>query len=202
MLIITFLLLMLSCFEPPTSNNVSIATPETNIQFLEHEFLETNSASPKLRSYWASSPNILICDDVVPTRKVKAAVEFWNRLGYSFGKINDEPSQYECMQQKTNQIVFQLPTQMISLGNNLAITKTYIEKSQNINLRAEIYILPKSHEKILVVEHELGHAIGWGHTGGSYHLMNPRWERIGHHTSGLNKREHDNQVALILSSKR
>mgnify|MGYP003739313863 CR=1 FL=1 len=197
MLIITFFLLMLSCFEPATTNNASTPMPETSIQLLEHEFLETNSPSPKLRSYWVSTPDILICDNVVPTRKVKAAAEFWSQLGYSFGEINDEPSQYECMQRKTNQIVFQLPTQGIAFENNLALTKTYIEKSQSINLRAEIYILPKSHEKILVVEHELGHALGWGHTGGSYHLMNPRWERIGHHTRGLNKKEHDRQVALI-----
>tara|TARA_B100000131_G_scaffold101752_3_gene98800 strand:+ start:222 stop:863 length:642 start_codon:yes stop_codon:yes gene_type:complete len=191
-----FFLMLLSCFDfYPQKENTS--QPQTSVEFLETEFMEINFSKPRVKSYWVTTPDIIICDRVVPIRKVKAAVEFWNRLGYTFGEIKEESDAYQCMQQRTNEIVFKLPSTIIPIGDNLAVTRTYIEKNQRINLRAEIYIWPRSHQKILVIEHELGHAIGWSHTGISYHLMNPRWERIGHHTSGLNKREYIIQAEIL-----
>jgi predicted Zn-dependent protease len=153
-------------------------------------FVPTASRSPALTGYWLEPPNIKICDRVVSISKAQRAIRFWERLGYQFGEITHETNIMNCRPTagKIGEIVIQLPTARISMDDNLALTKTYRETTTNINLRAEIFITPFAAEKLLTLEHEIGHALGWSHVNSSYHLMNPEWRHIGHNSRGLHHR--------------
>jgi hypothetical protein len=153
-------------------------------------FVPASSRSPTLTGYWRQPPDIKICDRVVSTSKAQRALRFWTRLGYQFGTVTHETNVMNCgpTAGAIGEIVIQLPTADINMNDNLALTKTYRETNTNLNLRAEIYVTPFAAQKLLTLEHEIGHALGWSHVNSSYHLMNPQWKYIGHSTRGLEHR--------------
>jgi hypothetical protein len=72
------------------------------------------------------------------------------------------------------------PTEVLVIGD------TYV-KSGNI-MKAKIFILPKYARKARVLEHEVGHALGWKHYPQKFHIMHPTWQLSGYESRGLKKR--------------
>jgi len=182
-----FLLIFLSgCSNTFDTNDQvrTIRSPESIV------FVPAANRSPGLTGYWSQPPRIKICDRVISVNKVRRALRFWERLGYQFGNVTHETNVMNCGPTAgvIGEIVIQLPTARVNMNDNLALTKTYRETNTNINLRAEIFITPFAAEKLLTLEHEIGHALGWSHVNSSYHLMNPTWRHIGHNTRGLHHR--------------
>ena len=52
-------------------------------------------------------------------------------------------------------------------------------------MKAKIFIFPKAASKERVLEHEIGHALGWPHINRPYHIMNSNWHTGGHNSGGL-----------------
>ena len=73
-------------------------------------------------------------------------------------------------------------------ANNMAATKLYTEKSTGHIAKAMISIYPKYERKERVLEHEIGHALGWSHYNKKFHIMNPSWQEGGYDHAGLRKR--------------
>ncbi|MBC8409287.1 MAG: matrixin family metalloprotease, partial [Rhodobacteraceae bacterium] len=48
-----------------------------------------------------------------------------------------------------------------------------------------ISIHPFTANKKLVLEHELGHALGWRHYNQKMHIMFPRYESLGNHSQDV-----------------
>ena len=144
--------------------------------------------SPSVGSYWMYNPDIKICGDSGAREfRVRQALGFWERLGYEFGSVE---FQRECIGEPASGVItIALVTSDIQIGSHLAVTRTFSYTSTREILKSVIYVMPFNANRELLLEHEIGHALGWDHYSLSYHVMHPDYARIGHNTRGL--RHHD-----------
>ena len=159
----------------------------------------------KLTSYWPEPPTIKICPDAgVSVERVRYAVRFWERIGYSFGPIIQAPrvTGYPC-QAYMGEIVFRSPTQQelsdAIATHRLGVTKTSFDRTSQQTIMSEIYFQTQvaSHRQ-KIVEHELGHALGWKHHSRSSHIMHPNLDETGLSTIGVSREDYDSRIADIL----
>ncbi len=175
-----FLLLFLFAFQ---SNNVASNYPQY------HQFYRVSKFSQKpVQKYnWIRPPQIRVCENTeISLERVRRAVNYWERLGYEFGKIYLDRFSF-CMNPKENEIAIVLPSQGIP-DDKMAATRVYTSKFTGEIMKAKIFILPRSGRKERVLEHELGHALGWQHYNHRSHIMHPNWWFGGYDSYGLHKR--------------
>tara|TARA_Y100001963_G_scaffold62930_1_gene87729 strand:- start:4886 stop:5416 length:531 start_codon:yes stop_codon:yes gene_type:complete len=174
-----FLLLLLFAFQSP---NIAI---EQN-QYINFFKVSKFSSKPIQKYKWANPPKIRVCETAeVPLSRVRRAVDYWERIGYEFGEIYLDRFSF-CMNAKDNEIAIVLPSQ--GLGDDkMAATRVYTSKLTGEIIKAKIFIYPRSARKERVLEHELGHALGWQHYNHRNHMMHPNWWRGGYDSYGLRK---------------
>lgn len=142
---------------------------------------------PQQSAVWADAPTIRVCTDSgVSVTRVTRAVKYWERLGYTFGSITGDPFSM-CMTPKHGEIIITIPEGGFS-STHMAATRLYTAKTSGEIVRAKIQILPHNARKDRVLEHELGHALGWSHYRQRYHIMHPTWKDGGYDSYGLRKR--------------
>ena len=61
--------------------------------------------------------------------------------------------------------------------NTLALTKRRVRLGSIVAV--QIYFQPGSQNLDLIIEHELGHAFGYGHYDMKSHIMHSQYERMG-----------------------
>tara|TARA_E500000331_G_C17079631_1_gene636324 strand:- start:33 stop:308 length:276 start_codon:yes stop_codon:yes gene_type:complete len=91
------------------------------------------------------------------------------------------------MNARDNEITITLPSQGV-IDDKMAATRVYTSKLTGEILKAKIYVIPKMAMRERVIEHEIGHALGWQHYNHKNHIMHPNWWYGGHNSYGLNKR--------------
>ena len=142
---------------------------------------------PKRIGAWERVPDIYICKRTpITTQRVDKALNYWKRLGYEFGTIHKD---VDCMIEDTNYgIKISLPDNTLT-SDDLALTRTArITKTQEI-IASHILIHAFAVTKERVLEHEIGHALGWQHYSQRYHMMHPNWYYGGHGSKGLHAKE-------------
>jgi len=172
-----FFLLFLLAFQ--TNNGIS---------YPDHRFYKASyfSQKPYQKYKWTTVPNIRVCQNTeVALSRVQRAVDYWERLGYEFDEVYLDRFSY-CMNPKDNEIAIVLPEQGI-VDDKMAATRIYTSKITGEIIKAKIYILPTSGRKERVLEHEIGHALGWQHYNRKNHIMHPNWWLGGHSSYGLQK---------------
>ena len=133
------------------------------------------------------TPTIIVCEYApISEVQIRSAVSFWKRLGYRFYNTqyksdplnkcqNDSPKGY---------IVIHLVTQGIKMEeSSLAQTRFYMDNTTNQIEWAVIYM--RSDVREIVLEHEIGHALGFLHYNQIDHLMNEKWTMGGWNKEGL-----------------
>ena len=143
-----------------------------------------------LSGRWSTPPKVIICENVVSTARVTRAVNFWKRLGYKFGEIRHETDTLTCAEDIYWAIKITIPSSNDDMTGKIAITQTTRIEPTNENISATIKIWTWGIHKDLVLEHEIGHALGWLHTNERYHIMFPEWVGIGHSTAGVSYRNY------------
>ena len=138
---------------------------------------------------WIVKPNIIICPNA-PVRldRVKQAVDFWKKLGYTFNEIIvAAPDDFSCVREiiLIGEIIIDLVGQDFLVTDHLAITRTWIHKESNEILKAKIEIMSGWGNSERIMEHELGHALGWRDYNRLGHIMHEQWDIGGHNTKGL-----------------
>ena len=141
--------------------------------------------SVPLRSYWKEPPQIVICDGVTTVQRVRAATRFWESIGYKFGKISVDPDPLSCYSDKLGVIKVQLPSTDEPMGNNMATTNTSRFVATGEAIYSTIRIMPYEAGRELILEHELGHALGWMHIRSEGHIMHPECVSVGRKTDGV-----------------
>ena len=142
---------------------------------------------PIQKAEWRDPPNVRVCaTSEVSLTRTSRAVEYWRRLGYSFGTIKKDPLSM-CMNPAAGEIIITLPETGFS-DAHIASTRLYTHTYSGDILKAKIFILPKHARKDRVLEHEFGHALGWSHYRQRYHIMHPSWQYGGFDSYGVRKR--------------
>tara|TARA_A100001011_G_scaffold369907_1_gene425684 strand:- start:883 stop:1407 length:525 start_codon:yes stop_codon:yes gene_type:complete len=138
--------------------------------------------------YWTTNPSVYICKHLrIPRSRISKAISYWERLGYSFEKVTFDHNGPECNGMPSfGSIIITIPGQNFN-QSKMAVTRcTFDSKSREI-LYSEIQIPSFNVTKERVLEHELGHALGWGHSNRKYYIMNENWKLGGYDSSGLSK---------------
>jgi hypothetical protein len=176
-----------------TNDNIIVTTYHGSISRVSFPKSRRNI---DIGSYWFFGPDIRVCKmSGARDIRVRQAVDFWKRLGYQFGNVIYDSNCHT--EPKPREITITLVTNNIHIGSNLAVTRTSSYRSTKEILKSVIYVMPFTANKELVLEHEIGHALGWNHRGTAYHLMNPNYRKIGHNTSGLSHREYTEQISRL-----
>ena len=193
-------LILTGCLSADGDDRVVIATAQAQPD-LTYGLFSTVSwpHRPKVTGWWRSPPDIQLCTESgVTTARLNRALEFWNRLGYTWGTVTVEDNTYTCNSGgRMGEISIILMTQEVISSDHLAITRSARMTATSEIIRSQIYINGYAAKKLLVLEHELGHALGWGHAGSSYHLMNSEWRLIGHRTRGIEHSRYIEENALL-----
>ena len=154
-----------------------------------------------LAGRWASPPVVLVCPDVSLTQqRMKTALAYWEDLGYTFGPTVFMTSGCDST---WGAITFRLPTQEELQGairqHHIATTKRYSFTHAPTNIiSADIYFQDAAASaKPLIVEHEIGHALGWLHAGAEGHIMNAAWKKSGASPSGVSYENYESQKLSV-----
>jgi predicted Zn-dependent protease len=111
------------------------------------------------------------------------AVSYWKRLGYKFGPVIVDTSP-SCMNAYRGEILITLPEAGFD-SSQMASTRVSRRPTNNTIVKAKIFIMPRNARKSRVLEHELGHALGWTHYNQKFHMMHPNWFLGGYDSRGL-----------------
>tara|TARA_R100000008_G_scaffold54998_1_gene33647 strand:- start:213 stop:737 length:525 start_codon:yes stop_codon:yes gene_type:complete len=141
---------------------------------------------PQQRAKWFINPNIRVCDSTEVTySRISRAVRYWENAGYVFDNIITDSSP-DCMNPLHGEIIITIPESGFA-NHHMASTRIYTSTKTGDIVKAKIQILPKNARKERVIEHEIGHALGWMHYRQKSHIMHPTWYLGGYGRYGLRK---------------
>tara|TARA_B100001094_G_scaffold326112_1_gene381649 strand:- start:4416 stop:4937 length:522 start_codon:yes stop_codon:yes gene_type:complete len=134
---------------------------------------------------WKMNPGVTVCGTSgVGASRAQRAIKYWEKLGYRFDYVRMDHT-ISCSEPRYGEIIITLPDQNFKFEDHLASTRVTISNKTKEIVKAKILIFPKSANKERVLEHEIGHALGWPHINQPYHIMNSNWHTGGHNSSGL-----------------
>tara|TARA_Y100001963_G_C6757000_1_gene437434 strand:+ start:369 stop:902 length:534 start_codon:yes stop_codon:yes gene_type:complete len=139
---------------------------------------------PYKNASWRHPPEIRVCSDTKVTAfRINHAVSYWQKLGYKFGSVSVDNS-INCTKAYYGEILITLPDSSFD-NTKIASTRIYSKISTDEIVKAKIFIMPKDSKKARVLEHEIGHALGWAHYNKKFHIMHSNWIMGGLDASGL-----------------
>jgi len=146
---------------------------------------------PPQVGHWNQTPIVLVCEHApVNEVQIRSAVRFWERLGYNFRatQYKYDPLDKCTTDNPKGYIIIHLISSGVKMDDNsLAQTHFYVDNNTKIIDWAKIYMRDDLRDTVL--EHELGHALGFLHYNRINHLMNEKWMMGGWDKNGLeNKR--------------
>jgi hypothetical protein len=159
------------------------------------EEIAFGSRRPTTSLVWNGTPTVVVCEfSPVSRARVEKALSIWSRHGYKFlGPVYNDTSSACIGESYLGVISISLNGQDFP-DDKLAVTRTYFSKDMHLIYGAKIQIKELAAEKERVLEHEIGHALGWHHFARKYHMMHPNWDHGGWDMIGLNYREQLNIV--------
>jgi len=176
-------ILLLSWAIPNLAQPVSAADPLAN-----YRRVPTVQGVPPQVASWQRPPILIICEHApVSETQVKSAIKFWEGLNHRFKRVEyKKNSQDKCSsEQPQGHILVQIVTKGVKLESTaLAQTHFFVDSFTNRIDWAVIYMRPDVRDTVL--EHEIGHALGFLHFNKINHIMNQKWEMGGWDSQGLN----------------
>jgi len=144
---------------------------------------------PVRQASWALPPDVIVCHDApVKEGRVQQAVAFWRNLGYDIGTVTmAEKDDFACARDLVlyGEIMVKLIGQDFQIGKHLATTQTWFNAESKTIFKAKIQIMNGWGSTERILEHELGHALGWRDYNQTGHIMNTNWSMGGYRTKGL-----------------
>ena len=89
-----------------------------------------------------------------------------------------------CMNAHRGEILITLPEVGFE-SSQIASTRVSRRIADNVIIKAKIFIMPRNARKTRVLEHEIGHALGWSHYNQKFHIMHENWMKGGYDSKGL-----------------
>lgn len=183
-------LLLLACISPNEDvlterkhrTPIAVVVEENTEMFSPWEFI----SSPVRKAAWTNLPDVVICQELMLGKgRVNEALNFWESRGHTFGEVYEV--RCDKLAIKQGAIYFMNPETGYDF-KHLSMTRTtyaiHANGDKEITTAFISVTYPAKHaERIL--EHEIGHALGYQHTHRRGHLMNPRAEMGGYGDFGL-----------------
>ena len=139
---------------------------------------------------WHADPKVLLCGHAPVTfARAERAISYWKRLGYAFQTPREAAQDsFACATGKVpyNTIMIDIPSQSFKMGKHIGSTRTWRNEGTQI-FKAKIEIIPAWGDSERILEHELGHALGWNDVTHTGHIMNGTWSLGGYNSIGLKK---------------
>ena len=108
---------------------------------------------------------------------IKRGTDYWeNKVGQQIGFILQDPPKDLCKHQMLDGFIIFRKSRALDPGT-IASTKRRTRMGRI--LAAEVRFSPGSFKLDLIVEHELGHAFGFGHIEEEGHIMHPSYGKMG-----------------------
>jgi len=105
------------------------------------------------------------------------AIEYWALRGHHIGFYEHDPPSELCEEEWREGFIILRKVNSLSPGSTLAATKRY---TSGFRIRgAQIQYTPGAFNLRLINEHELGHALGFGHVDKEGHVMHPHFGKMG-----------------------
>jgi len=166
------------------SSSISVASDYHS----NYEKIPAVNKKPLRVGQWSLTPTLIVCE-YAPVSKAHAlsAVAYWKKLGHRFYSIQykHDPLNKCTSASPVGYIIIHLVSQDIKLEeSSLAETHFFVDNSTNNIEWARIYM--RSDVRATVLEHEIGHALGFLHYDKINHIMNSKWPQGGWDTDGLN----------------
>jgi hypothetical protein len=151
-------------------------------------FIRMNIESNKfVLAAWENDPVVIICPDShITSYRVALAMEWWGIRGHEFAYYHFDEDNKICSKGLfITGVVFirgegELLPDTYAVTTRLAIAGKM--KAASITLPNENKFMPR------LLEHELGHALGFLHYNMINHLMNQKWTMGGWDKNGLENR--------------
>jgi len=173
---------------------IAFATPPIEVQVAkdcDHMLVSKNNRIINQR--WRSPPDITICpSSKLSVYRLEKATRFWKTLGHKFGSIT-KAGQYNhnCATgiPSYNEILVDIPSQDFKFGDHLGTTRIWWRTETGEILKSKIEIVTGWENSERIIEHEIGHALGFKDNNTTGHLMNKAWIRGGYNRRGLENNE-------------
>lgn len=184
-----FFLLMACSIDPPEDiKEKEIPTPVEYI--LEDSSTPTfqfpTARTPNRKGKWSTPPDIIICKELMFNReRVFESVKFWESLGHVFGEIYD--IRCDFLEMKAGAIFLVNPGagyDFKHLSNTITTYAVFKDGHREI-VAAQINMTFNAKSTKRILEHEIGHALGYQHISRRGHIMHPRIEMGGNGSDGL-----------------
>jgi hypothetical protein len=138
---------------------------------------------------WMRAPDILICHrGPVTITRVDRALRYWSRLGYTFGTVSEAlPDNKKCLENGAGYgtITIDIPSQGFRFGTHLGSTKAWRYTASDEIFKARVEIIPAWGKSERILEHEIGHALGWRDVNSIGHIMHQAWSSGGFDSTGV-----------------
>ena len=173
------------------SSATMIATPAAASEYVSNFIrIPLVEERPPQVGVWKLTPTVIVCEYAPVKREdIDKAVTFWERLGYRFYRTQYKYDPLNKCQSDAPRgyIVIHLRTIGVKMEeSSLAQTHFYVDNDTKEIDWAIIYI---KDIRETVLEHELGHALGFLHYNRINHLMNKKWEMGGWDKDGLENKQ-------------
>ena len=167
-----FLLLLFSCIST-TIYPLHVYTANTYEVFA--------LGKPRQTGTWKIPPLVKVCKELNISRtRVQIALAYWKNIGYDFHDVLYNYDSPECFGVNYGSGI------IITGGNQdlpedlLAVTRTSVNTVTGHIVKSKIFIRQQHVNRPRVLEHEIGHALGWKHYPQYMHIMHPQWESGGY----------------------
>jgi len=177
---------------------ISFVSPPVDIEMVrscDHLAVSRTKRVAKrtIEQRWTSPPNITICPSSnLSIYRLKKATQFWEALGHEFGSIRKvQKHDYNCATgiPSYNEILVDIPSQDFKFGDHLGTTRIWWLTDTGEILKSKIEIVTGWESSQRIIEHEIGHALGFKDNNITGHMMNRTWTKGGYNRRGLENNE-------------
>ena len=144
---------------------------------------------PTQNGAWQEIPTIIVCASApVKIERVKHGVDFWKNLGYNIGEvIYADEDDFSCERGIVlyGDILIDVMDHNSNSRSHLGTTRTWADTKSGEIFKAKIEVMSGWGDTERIIEHELGHALGWRDYNQLGHLMHSEWSKGGYRTQGL-----------------